>query len=244
MKLCQILLPLLLLTLLTGCGSQEKSTEADKTGGTSRQSPLEPATASGQPDDKPLPPAPPLSETFDAAPQLSLFPRVSAFRPEDDDKEGLSYWGTFIDHLLRTSGVAEKSGRDGSRSWAIRSLKGVDSIAFFSPLEVKPQTTYRVSFALKGELPEAASAGIGILEFDEFLWLGEQYPESLLRQHQTGALEGVRLQGKQQWQEHSFTFTTSPKTRMIHLVLFREGAEDRKHPVLFDDIRIAEADAD
>lgn len=235
MKLMPLPLSLfLLLTLLAACGSTEKGNETAKPA-------REPAPAVQQPAEEPTPPEPPLRETFDGKPQLSLFPRVSAFRPEDGDTEGLSYWGTFIDHLTRTSGVVEKAGRDGTRAWAVRSIKGIDSVAFFSPLAVKPQTAYRVSFALKCELPKEATAGVGVIEFDEFLWIGEQYPESLLRQHQTGAREGVRLKGKEGWKEHSFTFTTTPKTRMVHLILFRDGAEDRKHPVLFDDIRIEEA---
>lgn len=230
------LLPVLLFTLLAGCSSPEKGSETAKSTGV-------PQPTVQKSTEEQAPPAPPLRETFDGEPRLSLFPRVSAFRPEDGDTEGLSYWGTFIDHLIRTSGLVEKAGRGGSRAWAVRSIKGIDSVAFFSPLAVKPQTAYRVSFALKCELPKEATAGVGVIEFDEFLWIGEQYPESLLRQHQTGAREGVRLKGKEEWKEHSFTFTTSPKTRMVHLILFRDGAEDRKHPVLFDDIRIEETGA-
>jgi len=236
----------LLLTLLAGCGSREREDEkaspsavSSAPGQEAAEAPATPATEIAEVQ----PPAPPMSENFDGEPQLSLFPRVSGSRPEDGDSEGLGFWKTYIEHLLRTCGVADQAGRDGSRAWLIRSIKGLESVAFFSPLAVKPETAYRVSFAFKGELPEGASAGIGILEFDEFLWIGEQYPESLMRDHQTGARDGVRLQGKQEWQDHSFTFTTAPKSRMIHLVLFRDGADDRKQPVFFDDIRIEEAPA-
>jgi len=242
----------LLLTLLAGCGSKEQETDtarpqadkpaAEATAGTPE---AKDAASAGAPEAaaEAEPPAPPMSENFDGEPQLSLFPRVSGSRPEDSDSEGLSYWKTYIDHLLRTCGAADKAGRQESRAWIIRSIKGLDSVAFFSPLAVKPETAYRVSFAFKGELPEGASAGIGVLEFDEFLWIGEQYPESLMREHQTGSRDGVRLQGKQPWKEHAFTFTTTAKSRMIHLVLFRDGADDRKQPVFFDDIRIEEAPA-
>lgn len=191
----------------------------------------------------PAPPSPPLNETFDKAPQLSLFPRVGAFRPEEKDSQGLAFWNTFIDHMVRTSGMVAGEGRDGSKAWAVKSISSLDSVAFFAPLAVKPKTTYRVSFTFKGDLPEGASAGIGLLEFDEFLWIGEQYPLSVAQKHQTGASEGVRLVGKRDWEEHSFTFTTTPKTHMIHLILFREGPESSKQPVLFDDIRIEEAGA-
>jgi len=235
----------LILTLLAGCGSKEQ--EAEKTSPTAAptaaQEPASPSPTPAQEAAEAQPPTPPMTENFDGEPQLSLFPRVSGSRPEDSDSEGLAYWKTYIDHLLRTCGVANEAGRDGSRAWLIRSIKGLDSVAFFSPLAVKPETAYRVSFAFKGEMPDGASAGIGVLEFDEFLWLGEQYPESLLREHQTGALDGVRLKGKQGWKEHAFTFTTAAKSHMIHLVLFRDGTDDRKQPVFFDDIRIEEAPA-
>jgi len=235
----------LILTLLAGCGSREQETEKSPptAAPTAVQEPAAPSPTPAQEAAEAQPPTPPMSENFDGEPQLSLFPRVSGSRPEDGDSEGLAYWKTYIDHLLRTCGVANQAGRDGSRAWLIRSIKGLDSVAFFSPVAVKPETAYRVSFAFKGEMPDGASAGIGVLEFDEFLWLGEQYPESLLREHQTGALDGVRLKGKQGWKEHSFTFTTAAKSHMIHLVLFRDGADDRKQPVFFDDIRIEEAPA-
>lgn len=233
----------LVLSLLAGCDSREKEAAPARLEPAARQATAEPEPPNPPTAEEATPPTPPLSENFDGEPTLSLFPRVSGSRPEDSDQQGLSYWSTYIDHLLRTCGVGNQSGRDDSRGWQIRSIKGLDSVAFFSPLAVKPESTYRVSFAFKGELPQGASAGIGILEFDEFLWIGEQYPESLLRQHQTGTHEGVRLQGKQAWQGHAFTFTTSPKTRMIHLVLFRDGTDDRKQPVFFDDIKIEEAPA-
>jgi hypothetical protein len=185
-----------------------------------------------------LPPTAPMLETFDGEPQLSLFPRVGAFRPEDDDEEGGPFWLTYIDHLLRTSGAVNGAGRSGDRAWALRSLSGIDSVAFFSPLAVQPRTTYQVRFAFSGELPPGGTAGIGVLEFDEFLWVGEQYTKTLQQKHQTGAHPGISLQGRQEWAEHRFEFTTSEGGRMVHLILFRDGEADRQHPVYFDDIVI------
>jgi hypothetical protein len=188
--------------------------------------------------EAPPPPSPPLLENFDGAPQLSLFPRVGAFRPEDDDEQGGSFWLTYIDHLMRTSGAIDGAGRAGGRAWSLRSLSGIDSVAFFSPLAVQPRTTYQVRFAFSGELPPGGTAGIGVLEFDEFLWLGDQYTKTLQQKHQTGGHEGISLQGAQEWAEHRFEFTTSERSRMVHLILFRDGEADRQHPVFFDDIVI------
>ena len=88
-------------------------------------------------------------------------------------------------------------------------------------------------------MEEGASAGIGILEFNEFLWIPSQYTEETFKQHYRGSHEGKSQTGTSKG-EHSFTFTTSPETKMVHIVLFREGTHDR-NSVMFDDIRIEEA---
>ena len=180
------------------------------------------------------PPKPPIFEDFQGAPKLSLFPRAGDFRPADDS-DRLPYWNTFIEHLIKVTGVAEDQ-TSGSRGWTFRSIKTIDSVGFFSPLAVEPQSTYQVSFRLTTELPEGASAGIGILEFNEFLWISSQYTEELLNKHYRGVDEGKRVTGTTS-DTHSFTFTTGPETHMIHVVLFREGAHDR-NSLMFDDIEI------
>lgn len=209
-------------------------------GGCRDQEPAETAPPAPAPAAAPTPPTPPLRETFDGEPQLSLFPRTGAARPTDDSDE-FGYWSAFIDHIQRTSGVGNGSGSDGSRAWTIRGIKGLDSIAFFSPLAVTANTGYRVAFDFKGELPKGAKAGIGVLEFARFLWIGEQFTLAQLQEHQTGLHPGIALTGNQAWQRHTFTFTTSPRTGMIHLILFRDGAMDREKPVWFDNIVIEEA---
>lgn len=187
-----------------------------------------------QPEQKQ--PKPPISEDFQGAPQLSLFPRVGDFRPADDS-DRLPYWNTFIDHLVKVTGVAEDQA-SSSRAWVFRSIKSIDSLGYFSPLGVEPQTTYQVSFKLAAELSDGASAGIGILEFNKFLWIPDQYSEGTYKQHFRGAHEGKRLTGTTK-DKHTFSFITGPETRMIHLVLFREGTHDRNN-VMFDDIKIEE----
>lgn len=184
------------------------------------------------------PPAPPVLETFDGEPRLSLFPRVGAFRPEDEDDVALPFWRTYIDHLTRISGVVQLPAPVGrGRVFAIRSLDGLDSAGFFSPLAVEPETVYEVSSLVKADLPTGASAGLGILEFDDFVWLSEQFPRSLAEKRQVGAREGIRLEGTSGWRQVGFRFTTGPRTRMVHLIIFREGPESRE-PVLVDDIRM------
>lgn len=183
------------------------------------------------------PPAPPVYENFQGEPQLSLFPRAGDYRPADDS-DRLPYWNTFIDHLVRVTGVAEEQAT-GNRAWVFRSIDTIDSVGYFSPLNVAPGTAYQVSFTLAADLPEGATAGIGILEFDEFLWVPGQYTEDIFKQHFRRSHEGKRLTGKITG-KHSFTFTTGPDTRMIHVVLFREGAHDR-NVVRFDDIKVEEA---
>ncbi|HAD03438.1 MAG: hypothetical protein A2005_02255 [Desulfuromonadales bacterium GWC2_61_20] len=208
------------------------------------ETPVPPATAPATvPADaaEATAPGPPVRETFDGEPQLSLFPRTGSYRPEDDDKDGSSYWIAFIDHILRTSGMRPGAGRDGSKGWEIHGIKGLESVAFFAPLGVKPATTYRISFDFQGELPKGASAGLGALEFDKFLWIGDQFPKSLVEQHQTAHYPGVTLKGKNPWKSHAFTVTTSARGAMLHLILFRDGPMDRQKPVFFDNIVIEEA---
>lgn len=180
------------------------------------------------------PPKPPLFEDFQGPPQLSLFPRVGDFRPAEES-DRLPYWNTFIEHLVKVTGVAEEQA-SGSRGWVFRSINSIDSVGYFSPLGVEPQTEYKVSFNLTAELIEGASAGVGIIEFNQFLWIPGQYTEETFKQHFRGSIEGKRLTDIIKG-EQTFTFTTGPETRMIHIVLFREGAHDR-NSLMFDNIRI------
>lgn len=187
------------------------------------------------------PPAPPIHENFEGEPKLSLFPRAGDYRPEDGDDVGLPFWRAYIEHVTRTSGAVPLQAPIGrGRVFTFRGVAGITSLGFFSPLAVEPETTYRVSALLKSELPAGASAGIGVLEYDQFLWISEQFPESLDSKHRTGVMEGVRLTGPAEWQERTFTFKTAPKTRMVHLVFFREGANDRSQ-VMVDEIRVEKA---
>lgn len=189
------------------------------------------------------PPGPPVFETFEAAPKLSLFPRIGDYRPEEDEGERLAYWRTYMQHLTKTSGVVTLPlpQAHAGRVFSLRSVAGLDSLGYFSSLAVEPNTRYRLSVAVHADLPAGATAGIGLLEFDEFLWVGEQYTQSLARKHQVGAQPGLTLTGLHDWQQQALTFTTGERTRMVHLVLYREGTPDRK-PILFDDLRVEKAE--
>ncbi len=188
----------------------------------------------------PSPPEPPIRETFQGAPQLSLFPRLGDFRPEDDE-DRLPYWRTYREHLLKISGVVLTDQSSGNRAFSFRGIKGIDSIGHFTPLAVEPNRSYMLNLKLKAELEEQATAGIGLIEYREFLWLGEQYPESLHRQIFLSSQELLRLQKTDGWQEFQLPFQTGPKARMIHLIFFREGTADRA-AVLVDDVRIEAID--
>jgi len=207
-----------------------------------RATPQPPAVAKASeakaPEAEPTPTAVPVTETFEREPQLSLFARVASFRPADADSEAVGFWTTYIDHIQRTSGMRPNSGRDSSNGWVIHGIKGMTSVAFFAPLAVKPATRYHVSFDFRGELPKDASAGIGALEFKEFLWIGEQFTEELSKKYQSGAYPGIAAKSKSDWQSYSFDFTTSPQAGMIHLILYRDGNMDKEKPVFFDNIAI------
>lgn len=213
------------------CKSEEKAAP---------QPPAARETETKMPETEPTPPGVPVTETFEREPQLNLFARVASFRPADSDREGLGFWTTYIDHVQRTSGMRPQSGRDNSNGWVVHGIKGMTSVAFFAPLAVKPATRYHVSFDFKGELPKEASAGIGVLEFKEFLWIGEQFTEELSKEYQSGAFPGAAVKSKGDWQNYSFDFTTSSQAGMVHLILYRDGNMDREKPVFFDNIAITE----
>lgn len=217
---------------LTGC---ERSAPTEPSSEKAAQDSTEQIDAATEVDDR-TPPTPPITETFETEPQLSLFPRAGDFRPGETE-ERFPYWKTFIEHIIKTSGPANIERETSQRSWALRGIKTIDSVGFFSPLAVQPGSSYQVSLQIKTELVEGASTGVGVLEFSEFLWIGNQFTETEATQYGTGSQEVIRLTGTRDWEEHTFSFTTGPQTNMIHLVFFREGEHDR-NPILFDDISI------
>lgn len=191
--------------------------------------------------DPQKPPSPPLHEDFESAPRLSLFPRIGDFRPAAEETERLAYWKTYLEHVTKTSGLLEipSPQQQAGRVFALRSVAKLESVGFFAPLAVLPERSYQVSLAVRTELPEGGVFGVGVLEFDRFLWAGEQYTKALIERHQTGLHPGLELRGHRPWNNYRFRFTTGPRTAMVHLVLYREGTGDRK-PVLLDDIRVEE----
>jgi len=180
------------------------------------------------------PPRPPLREDFQGEPKFPLFPRIGDFQPPNGNQSH-RHWRSFTDQLVKVTGVAENAA-DGSRGWVFRSIKSNESLGYFSPVAVEPNKIYQVTFKLIADLPEGASAGMGILEFDEFLWIGEQYTEETYNKHFLADHEGRRLTGKVHGIQ-AFVFTTGPETRMVHLVLFRDGTHDL-NSLMFDDIEI------
>jgi len=191
-------------------------------------------------DDR-VPPSTPLEETFEGQPQMSLFPRVGDYKPPRGD-ERHPFWETFIEHFTRTSGLSRSPEEPPNHAWSFRSINTIDSVAYFSPVAVEPDTTYRVAFRMQTDLTEEGTAGVGVLEFDEFLWIGEQYDEETATKHLTEpATIGKRLTGKNDLVDlQEFIFTTGPRTQMVHLVFFREGPHNRQ-TVLLDDISIKAA---
>lgn len=180
------------------------------------------------------PPRPPLREDFQGEPQISLFPRVDDFKPPSGS-EHLAAWRASIEQLIKVTGVVENRA-DGSRGWVFRGISTTDKLGFYSPIAVKPGRIYQVTFKLTADLPAGTTAGVRILEFDEFLWIAEQYTEETYSKHFRGTHEGRRLTGRGHGIQ-TFVFTTGPETRMVHLVLYREGPHD-DNSLMFDDIEI------
>ena len=246
-RLALCLLPLLLLLLLAACDNSSPPAAPAKPAPAATASEKSPASAPAPTAANPAtetakkaqtPPAPPVAESFDAKPQLSIFPRIGQYRPEAADKEQFGVWQAYIDHLIRTSAVQPKTKGDSKdRVLTFRSIKGAQSVGFFAPLEVKPDTAYRVRFAFKGKLAKGASAGIGLQEFSEFRWVGEQYTEKENQDYLLGTQQGAQAKSSDQWQEYHFSFRTGARTRMIHLIIYLDGANGRT-PVSFDQIRI------
>ena len=193
----------LMILLLCACRAEEK-----------------PATAETTQQELRQPPAPPIVEDFEREPWLSLFPRIGAYRPEEDDATGLAYWRTYLEHLEHTAGVVALP--EGGRAFGLRGVAKLDAFGFFSPLAVEPATRYRLRARGKHSLGEGARAGIGILEFDQFLWIAEQYPQSLAEKHRKGLQPGIEVSGEGDWQDHEAVFVTGPETRQIGRASCRE----------------------
>ncbi|MGW8311880.1 MAG: hypothetical protein ACWGOL_01465 [Desulfuromonadales bacterium] len=210
--------------------SQRQTALAEKTTPAAKPSPLPPTDRT--------PPGPPLLENFQAAPQLRLFPWVGDFRPAIVDQQQ-THWQTLIKQLVKGTSIAEDQAT-GSRAWVFSGIEGNMSSGYFAPLRVEPQTSYQVSFKLTADLQKDSTAGIRIIEFDEFLWIGEQYTEEQYRSRYQGSHKGKRLTGKVNGQQ-SIIFTTGADTHMIHLVLFQAEthAGDR---IMFDDIQVIATD--
>ncbi|RMF46124.1 MAG: hypothetical protein D6751_05835, partial [Deltaproteobacteria bacterium] len=109
------------------------------------------------------------------------------------------------------------------------------------PLAVQPGQTYRISARIRCQLPDKVRTGIGVQEFDQFLWIGNQFDAEQEKQHLLRSKVGISLEGDHDWEDVTFDFTTGPKAGMIHLILFLDGPADRV-PVLFDDLRIEPID--
>jgi hypothetical protein len=242
MRLAVILLTLFSTMILSGCQSKEESvaTPEQETAPQVIQSTTAQDQQQEETTEPPTPPTPPITETFEETPQLSFFPRVVDYQPEPDDTERLPYWRSFMEHVIKTSGVRIVSKEPANRALLIKSLDSIDSVAFFTPLAVQPGASYQVGFTFKGAIPEGGRAGIAALEFSEFLWIGEQFTESQAKQYQVGVIKGKDMKGSEEWQEQNYRFTVGPKTKMIHLVFYRD-AEDGKRPVFFEDISITAA---
>lgn len=178
-----------------------------------------------------------ISEDFDHEPQLSFFPRLGLYRPEDNDTKILPFWKTYIQHIEKTSGVVEGFGKDGSRILGLRSINEAPTLGMFAPLEVEPQADYQISFSYRSELPEGARAGLRIYEFDTYLAEGLQFTMSQLEKHLVDLKSEGVITGQHEWETLTLDFKAGDETRMAHLYFFREGTHDRL-PVLIDDIII------
>jgi hypothetical protein len=230
---------LVLLAFLAGCREETPRTAAHSRQEEAKTLVVEKVSAPAQVNvgteaaDR-QPPQPPLREDFQGEPKLPFFPRVGDFQPPRDSQHH-PRWRALINQLVKVTGVAENAA-DGSRGWVFRSIDSSGSLGYFSPVAVEPDRIYQVTFKLIANLPPGASAGISILEFDEFLWIGEQYTEETYEKHFSGKREGRRLTGKGHGIQ-TFAFSTGPETRMVHLVLFRAGTHDG-NSLMFDDIEI------
>jgi spermidine synthase len=195
------------------------------------------ASGGMEPDPRPVGS---ITETFDHGKQrLSLFPRLGSHRPENEEGKDLAVWSANMEQFASSSGIRDGAGIEGSRGLLVKSIAGAGSSAYFAPLAVRPSTVYSVSFAVKSGTEGGGEAGVGLQEFIKFLPTGEQPTGSVIRKFLIGGKDEVRLKGSRNWETHSFSFRTTPRTRMVHLVFYREGKHDH-NPVVFDNLRISE----
>jgi len=175
----------------------------------------------------------------DAVTASPILPYLGGYRPDEEDRAGLLAWSANMDYFTTISGIVQWIGREGSAALSVRSIEDVVSAGYFIPMAVRPSTTYRVEFQMKSLLSLGGEAGAGMLEYDALLPSGEEFTLLANRNHRIGSNVYLRIRGERDWEKHTYTFKTSPRARMVHLLFFREGLHNRE-PVIFDDIVIRE----
>jgi hypothetical protein len=177
-----------------------------------------------------------LSDDFDGAVRLPLYPQVGRFRPTGSEAEERD-WAEQLRELRRRDAFIPGAGIDGSVGLEIRSLGRSELVSCFCPLAARPDREVKVTFWSKAELKSPATAGLAVVEFDFNFVTYEQIPDYMFK-NRVLAVRPITRDTSGEWEESSLTFRTTPDTRMMHLVLFL-GLASTKDRVVFDNVTIA-----
>lgn len=174
-------------------------------------------------------------ENFDSSPRLPLVPRVPSVRAADAGEDAGALLAGYELLMSRSSGIAPQMGLGGSNGLVLRALPNTDFVAFTIPHAVEPSTRYRLTWSMKAGQLNAETAAVVVEQFDAADATYGQFQRAFSQAHSLQHETVATLSSAQPWTRHEAAFATTPRTRMIHLILYRQGQPGRE-PVQVDDI--------
>jgi hypothetical protein len=174
-----------------------------------------------------------VTENFDRAPRFPLIPTSGLERPDEEDWEAFQVWRTDFSYLTRTSGIVRGEGRNGSAGLVLKAIRTSPS-GYIVPLEVEPDADYAGRCWLRTDAGAGGKAGVRVLEYDTPENDGVQPTRAFDERHLMRISDPVVQAGNQGGTDRAFRFRTSPRTRLVRLYFFLEGARGSR--ATFDDV--------
>lgn len=175
-----------------------------------------------------------LREDFEASPRLLLVPSVSGIQTGDGSDAG-ALRAAYDLLFSRVSGVVAGMGLGGSAGLVLRGLPGADFAGFTIPHAVEPNARYRLAWSMQAGSMGAEAAAVVVEQFDTLDTTYGQFRRAFWKQHSLQHDTVATVTAAQAWTRHESAFSTTPRTRMVHVIVYRKG-QPSPNPLLLDDI--------